>query len=165
MKPASAPAPAPSAPDVDINAPLKARYLYNFAKYVDWPADKKQGNFVIGVMGESSLYDEMAKLYANKKVGSQTLVIKKLASVEEASGCNILFVPTKQQSKVGTIAQKSRSNSILIVTEKSGSLNQGAVINFFVQNSRIAFELSKRNAEKYKLTLGQDIVKFAAKVQ
>lgn len=148
----------------DTATPLKARYLYNFAKLVDWPAAKKKGNFVIGVLNDKGMFDQMTKLYATKKIGSQSIQINSFSSTDNIGKCNILYMPGSMAGKIAEVAAKSKDNNILIVSDSKGATTKGSVINFAVTDNKIGFELSKKNAQAYGLTLGTDIIKFATRV-
>jgi hypothetical protein len=55
-------------------------FIYNFTKYIQWPATQQSGDFVIAVMGNSPVFDELSKITANKTVGTQKIVVKKFNS-------------------------------------------------------------------------------------
>src|SRR5436305_1196416 len=64
----------------EINYAVYANIIYRFTKYIDWPDDKKSGDFVIGIVGKSPVYNELISFTANKMVGNQKIVIKKMSS-------------------------------------------------------------------------------------
>lgn len=59
---------------------VQANIIYHFTKYIDWPGNKKSGDFIIGVTGDTPLYDELKKHVANKMLGRQKIAIKKFSS-------------------------------------------------------------------------------------
>jgi hypothetical protein len=156
--------PIPTQSD-DTHARLKALYVYQFATLVDWPKEFKQGDFVIGVFGESNLYDELTSKYSNKSVGSQSIKIKKYLNFAEISNSHILFVANENSERTAELVKKYKSKSTLIVTEKEGKLKDGAVINFIVKDNKQTYELSKTNAAKYKLIIGAKLENLAARVE
>ena len=146
---------------VDANARLKALYLYNFARNVDWPDNYKTGNFVIAVIGNTAVYDKLVELYSSKSIGSQPIEIKKYESVSKIGKCHLLYVAENQQGKLDQILKTQNNSSALIVTEKDGDIVDGTVINFLVINNRLKYELSKKGATKRKLIIGQNLEKLA----
>jgi hypothetical protein len=56
---------------------IQATIIYRFTKYIDWPANKKSGDFIIGIVGDSPLYDDLKSFIGNKTVGSQKIVVTK----------------------------------------------------------------------------------------
>ena len=57
---------------------IQASIIYRFTKYINWPANKKSGDFVIGVVGDSPLYDDLKNFMDNKTVDNQKIVVTKL---------------------------------------------------------------------------------------
>jgi hypothetical protein len=72
-------------------------FIYNFTKYIQWPAEHQSGDFIIGVLGSSAISAELEKMAANKTVGAQKIVVKKFKSITEAADCHILFPPQYRQ--------------------------------------------------------------------
>ena len=70
----------------------KSVFTLNFIRYIGWPEDAKQGDFVIGVLKSPKIADWLTKQSAGKKFGYQNVVIKKFNSVEEVADCQVLYV-------------------------------------------------------------------------
>jgi hypothetical protein len=149
----------------DTHSRLKAIYVYNFATLVDWPKEYKQGNFVIGVFGESKLYTELVDKYSSKTIGSQHIAIKKFTHQSQITDCHILYVTGSNSEKIAELTKKFKDKSTLIVSEKEGLLKSGSIINFIVQGNKQTYELSKTNATKHKLIIGSTLTNLAANVE
>ena len=148
------------------NSKIKATFLYNFTKYIDWPERYKEGNFVIGVLGTSSFYNDLNTLLSTKTVGSQKFEIKSYTSVESISGlCHILFIPAENSAMLPDLLKKMKGKSTLIVTEKIGMTKQGSAINFVIENNKQRFELNKNNISKYNLKVSSTLEALAIKVE
>lgn len=147
----------------DTQAMFKAAYLYSFTKLVDWPEPYKEGDFVIGVLdGGSSLMEHLNQKYGAKTVGSQEIHIKNFQRTKGIDKCHILFIPEDKNAQAETILNSKRST--LIVTEKEGALDKGAVINFVVKDQKLEYELSTSNAERKDLIIGSQLKDLALKV-
>jgi hypothetical protein len=144
---------------------VKAVYVYKFAQYVDWPKSFKTGDFIIGVYGDEKLYNEMQASYSNKMIGNQTIKIKKYDAVADIEQCHILFVAEKNSDKVAELVKKYKSKSTLIVSEKEGKMKDGSIINFVMRDNKLKYEVSKVNASKHNLTVGQSLTSIADKVE
>lgn len=148
------------------NSKIKATFLYNFTKYIDWPEKYKEGNFVIGVLGTSSFYNDLNALLSTKTVGNQKFEIKSYTSIESINGlCHILFIPAENSNLLPDVLKKMKGKSSLIVTEKAGMTKQGAAINFIIENNKQRFELNKANIEKYNLKVSSTLEALAIKVE
>jgi hypothetical protein len=149
----------------DTRSVAKALFLYTFATLIDWPEDYKKGNFVIGVLGTSTdVYDELNAKYSGKSIGSQEIVIKKYASRTEIDKAHIVFLTADKSDQITSLTTQLKDKSTLIVTEKEGYLSKGAVINFVLDGSKQAYEVSKSNAKKYKLVIASKLTTLAFKV-
>lgn len=150
----------------DTNARLKAVFLYNFTKYIEWPEAYREGNFVITVYGSSStLLAELRNITATKMLGQQKFEIKSTTSLDGIGKSHILFIPQETAFTMNEIAAKLKGKSTLIVTEKSGMAKQGSAINFVVIENKQKFELNKSNAEKYNLKVSSNLSSLAIPVE
>ena len=149
----------------DTNAKIKAVYLYNFSKYVEWPEEYKSGNFIVTVIGSSpALLAELNKM-SEKKVGTQQLIIKTLSSASNVEKSHIIFIPNEGSAQFADAFDKVKKYSTLVVTEKPGLAKQGAVINFITKENKQKFELNKSNAEKFKLKISSNLSALAIPVE
>lgn len=150
---------------IDTNAKIKAVFIYNFTKYIEWPQSYKEGEFTIGIIGETSLYSELIKMTETKKVANQTLEVKKYSSPEDVSKCHILYVSKDNSSNLAEIIKKLKNNSTLLVTEENGLMDKGAGINFIIKDNKQKFELNKSNVERYKLKVSSNLEALAFTVK
>lgn len=148
----------------DVSYRLKAAFIYNFATLVDWPSNRKTGEFVIAVYGDEPVYNELKKRYSVKSVGSQKVKVIKYNSSSEISKSHILFVGEKKKSDVSTCKSKTNAYNTLLVTEVKGGLSKGAVINF-IGPSGVNYEISKSNAKKNKLVIASRLLNLAKNVE
>lgn len=145
----------------DTNAKLKALFVYNFTKYIEWPADYKSGNFVIGVLGDSPLTTELEKMAQTKKAVNQPIEVKKFSSVSDIGRCHMLILPTTEGAKISDAASRVKGNSTLIIGESSGLAQRGAAINFVVRENKQKFELNKTTIEAHKLKVSSNLLALA----
>lgn len=128
-------------------------YLFNFTRYIEWPEERRSGNFVIEVLGHTSVYDKLKEITDGKKVGNQPIIVRNYMSASEVQSPHIMFVGHWQSRQMPEVLEKLEGKSVLLVTEKEGMIEQGAVINFVIRGGKISFEYSKANAEKRKLSV------------
>jgi hypothetical protein len=141
---------------------FKALFLYNYAKGIEWPSNS--GDFVIGVLGSSPIVDELNIIAQKKKVGNQTIVIKKQNTLEGAENCNIFFLPSNKSANLSSLLVKVKGKSTLIVTDSPGSIKSGSCINFFITNDKLSYEISKNNIEKQGLKVTANLLSLGVKI-
>jgi hypothetical protein len=152
--------------DKDTIAVVQASYLYNIAKLVEWEDQNyRKGNFVIGVLGNSNVYQELVKKYQAKSIGNQPIEIQRLLQPSDAERCNILFVGRDKLDLVSGVYQLMEGKSTLVVTEYADALEDGSVINFMAVNSTLVYELSLTNAKKHGLKVGSTLKQLAERVE
>ena len=149
----------------NTNAKVKAVFIYNFTKYFEWPNNSKSSNFIITVIGDLPLYNELKQMAIAKKAGNQGFEIRTATTVEEAEKSHILFIGSNYSNLLGDATIKLKDKNILIITEKQGLAKQGSAINFVVVNNKQKFELNKKNAEKHGLSVSSSLEKLAIPIE
>ena len=151
--------------DLNARSRMQALYVYNFAsRYIEWPSGYKDGNFIIGILGETPLMKEITTTTASKKVLNQSIEIKKFGSTSEITKCNILFIPHDKSESFQDVAGKLKNSSTLVITEKDGILKQGVSINFVSVDGKLKFELNKTAMQKQELKVASELERLAVQV-
>ena len=149
----------------ETTAKIQSIYIYNFTKYIEWPDNYKEGNFVIGFLGSNtSLLNELSKMSLSKKVGNQSIEIRNITTVDDATKFNIIYVLSDNSTQLTEVVNKVKTKSTLIITDKPGLAKQGAGINFVVVENKQKIELNKSNIEKHKLKVASTLVQMAVSV-
>ena len=150
----------------EANAHVKAIYIYNFTKYIEWPQNYKEGNFVVGVLGTSvPLINELNKMASSKTVGTQKFEIKSVSFVADAAKCHIIYILADNSSQLSDVIGKVKGKSALIVTDKVGLATKGSAINFIIDGNKQKIELNRSNVEKYKLKVASTLVEMSVQVK
>jgi hypothetical protein len=144
----------------ETNYAVHANIIYHFTKYIDWPSSAKSGDFIIGIAGDTPLYDELKKNTANKMAGTQRIVIKRISSIDEVYSCQILFVGEDESGDMKKIAAKTAGSPILLVSESEGLAQKGSCINFTIVSDHLKLEINKKNIEQRGLSIASELLKL-----
>ncbi len=138
-------------------------FIYNFTKYIKWPDTYSPNSFVIAVIGNSAILDDLNGMAASKKQtsGGATIEIKKYNSVDEIGVCHILFISENAVDKLGQIEAKTSGKPVLLVTDTPGMATQGSIINFIEKDGKIKFELNEAQATKRNLAVSSSLTSLA----
>ena len=147
------------------NEKFKALFIYNYTKYIEWPSNQRDGDFVIGVLGNSTLADELKTISQKQKVGSRNIVVKVFGSADEIDNCHILFLGSGKSGSLATAMQKTSGRSTLIITDKEGLARQGSGINFITDGSKLNYEINKSNIEKSGLSVSSSLLSLGKPVE
>lgn len=152
-------------PKLDTNAKIKAVFIYNFTKYIEWPVANQDGEFKIGILGENqALYNELDKMSKIKKVANRSFSINTYSNIKEAGLPHILYIPEDNTEILEEAVARLKGKSTLIVTEKSGMAGKGSGINFVIVENRQKFELNKNNISQHNLKVASVLEKLGVLV-
>ncbi|NBC84144.1 MAG: DUF4154 domain-containing protein [Bacteroidetes bacterium] len=140
------------------DAKFKALFMYNFTKYIEWPPTQKNGSFVIEVLGNSPIIAELEIIAQKRKVGTQAIHVKRIQSLTETSGPNILFIPENKSSLVNQAVSKYQNMGTIIITDKNGMIASGAGINYVKVDGKQNFEVSRNNIESQGLKVNSGLL-------
>lgn len=143
--------------DVDYKA--YTLFLYNFMKYVEWPDN--EGDFVIGVVGESPVKKELQELAKTKKAKGRQIVVISIATPTDALLCNMVYIPTSKSSELKALLEKVKDKSILIVAEREGMAKRGAGISFVIDDDdALKFDINKSVIDSHSLKIASMLIKL-----
>ena len=125
--------------------------VYNFTKYVQWPDHSATGEFIIGVVGNTDIYNTLNGWYGGKPRGSKTYIIKKFNSAAEVTDCHVLYIDKSKSGEFDNVNDKLKGKGTLIITDKSGLGEKGSSINFKLVDNKLKFELNQKAIEASNL--------------
>jgi hypothetical protein len=145
---------------VSRQAEIEAAYLYNFGKYINWPADEGASKpFVIAVVGDSPIQEPLVRLARAKSLNDRPIIVKQIRAAADYEPCQILFVPDDQnRDLVAEVVRRARSMPTLIVGETRTSVEGGAMINFYPEGNTLKFEINSRSAERVRLKISSKLL-------
>jgi hypothetical protein len=125
--------------------------VFNFTKYVQWPDHTASGEFVIGVIGNTEVYNTLNSWYGGKPRGTKTYVIKKFNSSSEVTDCHVVFIDKSKSGEFEAVNTKTSGKGTLIITDKNGLGAKGSGINFKTVDNKLKFELNQKALETANL--------------
>lgn len=147
---------------------IKAAYLYKFAAYVEWPASafaKADAPVTIGIVGADDMASELIKLKGGPLINNRALEVKLLKPSEPLTGIQVLFVGRHESAALSRILDRVQTQPVLTVTELTGALGVGSIINFVPVDDRIRFEVSVVQAERSGLKISARLLGVAQKIE
>jgi hypothetical protein len=143
---------------------VKALFLLNFIKYVDWPSDalaSSNAPITIGLCGESKLREALSSAVSGKGSASRMIVIRQIESTDDFSSCQILFISDSASSRMRGILDKAGALPILTVGEDNAFAQNGGIINFVLKNGNVRLEVDLAAARKAGLTIHSRLLAVA----
>ena len=147
---------------------LKAAYLYNFGKFIRWPAAATPASnqvFPICVLGKNPFGSSLEATLKGESIEGKSLAVRYLASTADMNGCRILFVSDSEEHRVDAILSEVGKRPILTVSDIPDFADRGGDIEFLRVGEKIRFKVNLGAAEKAGLTLSSDLLKVAVSVK
>jgi hypothetical protein len=152
-------------PDINREYAIKAAYLYQFGRYVQWPATAfadSQSPLVIGILGQAPFGDTLEEIARTKRVEGRPIVIRQYASLAEYKPCHILFVTASAgPAQTAAAIEMAKKAHVLLVGEEPGFIQQGGVANFYLEENRIRFEINTEAAQQEQLKISSKLLSLA----
>ena len=149
---------------------IKAGFIYNFAKFVEWPSAafaQPDSPIVIGVLGTDPFGNVLDRLVQDKKIGQRGFVVRRykwgkdLKDLKDLRDCKILFVSASEKAHADEIIQLVKWLPILTVGETPGFAERGGVIRFTVEDNRVRFEVNVDAAHQADLNISSRLLTLA----
>lgn len=139
-------------------------FFYSFTKYIEWPEEKKKGEFVIAVLGNSEITPLLKEMAEIKKVGDRNIKVVQIETVSQGDYYHILFVPSDQNQNFSAIKNAVNNKPCLLVTESEGMARNGSMINFKDVGGKLRFEVNTNKLESSGLKMSQELTRFGEEI-
>jgi hypothetical protein len=142
---------------------VKAAFLYNFVKFVEWPPEAlaRQETLVLCVFGKDPFKGALDEVVDGKTINGHPLQIRKANDPAATRSCHVLFVSAMENSRGGEITRAIRSFNILTVTEVGRSVEHCSVINFLMEDQRVRFQIDTSAAARAGLKISSKLLQLA----
>lgn len=143
---------------------IKAAFLFNFAKFVEWPPSAFAGTnspIVIGILGDNPFGNDLARTVRDKTLNNRPLVIEEFHSPVEATNCHILFISTSEKARLSQIVEALRGASVLTVGEMDRFTEAGGMINFVREGNKMRFQINEVAAKSAGLKVSSKLSSLA----
>jgi YfiR/HmsC-like len=143
---------------------VKAAFLYNFAKFVEWPPDAfrtPRDPVTICVLGHSPFGSALDEVIHGKSIDGRSLSYRQVPDAASTGICQILFVPSSENKHFRSICGNLRPFGILTVGETQGFTAIGGVINFKLDGGHVRFTINVDAAERAQLHISSKLLSLA----
>ena len=143
---------------------VKAAYLYNFAKFVEWPNETLNGNTIpirLCVLNNRAFELQLNEIVKDKSIKSRPVIVVPVKTGEESLACHVLFIDSSQDRQALHIIDVLQGTGILTVGETKGFLEEGGIINFALQENHVYFQVNHKAATQAGLRISSKLLSLA----
>jgi hypothetical protein len=144
-------------------AAVKAAFLYNFTKFVEWPDSafaQPSAPFLVCAFADPAFRSELDGILRNEQVHGRPIAIAP-ATLEDARACHIAYFAQSEAERQVRMLDALKHAPVLTVGEGQRFLEQGGVVAFLLENNRVRFSVSKANADAAGLNISSRLLRVA----
>jgi hypothetical protein len=146
---------------------IKAAYLYNFAKFVEWPSQ----NFLQAttplrfcIFDDRYFETELNRIVSGKVINARGIEVMQVEDAEQSRMCHVLFINAAHDRQQRRLLERLKGAAILTVGEAEDFLENGGIIRFVLRDDRIQFEINRRAAATAGLRISSRLLGVAKRV-
>lgn len=143
---------------------VKAAFLYNFARYVRWPAEAFGGESAplsVAVFGDDPFGPALDDALAGKQIGERRLVVERISGLDKLRPVHLLFVPDTAAKDFGAIVEHYAGTSTLIVGDSLQFVESSAAIGFYIEQKKVRFAINTAVLKRCNLEVSSQLLKLA----
>ena len=147
---------------------VKATYLYNFARFVEWPstaAAAKNDSFAICVLGQDPFGAVLDSVVTGETIDGKAVLARRVMKPQDAVSCRVLYISSSEDGRLKEILAALDKAGVLTVSDIPQFSQRGGMIQFVEESSKIRFEVNLANAGAAGLTLSSELLKVAVAVR
>lgn len=161
---ASAPARALGASEYEI----KAAFLFNFAQFVEWPANAFQdadSPVAFCVLGHDPFGAVLERTLDGETIRNRRVLIRRFRRVAELESCQLVFVSASERARLADLLPALSSRPVLTVGEVEGFGSAGGIINFYLEDQRVRFEINQVAARRAGIEISSELLHLGKLVE
>jgi hypothetical protein len=143
---------------------VKAVYLYNFTQFVEWPPAAFPGHdapLVVGILGDDPFGTYLEEVVDGEQINGHALSIRRFAPEEEIKDCHVLFINLLDPEQITQTLARLKGRSILTVSDRTGFLKAGGMIEFMSVDNKMQFRINPDAASAADLKISSKLLRVA----
>ena len=153
------------APSQPSQSEVEAVYLFDFGKFVRWPAGSDQGPLRICIAGSESFKAGLNKIVSNENINGRSLEVRRVAGPEDESDCAILFIDASERDRAAELVAGVADRPTLTVSDLPDFLARGGMIQFQMVGNRVRFSVNLDAVNHAHLGMSSELLKVALSVK
>ena len=143
---------------------IKAVFLFNFAQFVEWPAEAfpdEKAPLVIGILGQDPFGGFLDELVHDELAHNRPVQIQRFRRTEDLKNCHVLFVSQSETDRFETVLQEMKGRPILTVSDIDKFASRGGMVRFITEKNKIRFRINLEVAQAARLNISSKLLRAA----
>ena len=140
----------------DLEYKVKAGFVFNFFKFVQWPESSfttPTSPFVLGIFSSDPSLSALEQVLRGKQVNGRPVLVKPLSNVEEGQACHLVFLSRAEKRRVSEMLNTVKHLPVVTVSEIEGFAQDGGIVNFVLRDGSVRLEINLEAAERVGLKI------------
>lgn len=150
--------------ELPLEYPIKAAFLYNLVKFVEWPA-QPNAPITVCVLGKGSLEATLQQVVEGKQMDGRPLLVRHIGKTAEVKGCQVAFIADSEVERLPDILLALKDSRVLTVSDIDGFANQGGMIYLLVDNKKVHFEVNTDSLSRARVKISARFLQLATVVR
>jgi hypothetical protein len=144
---------------------LKAAFIYNFAKFTEWPADSMSGQepFVLCVVGDAAVGDALKRAVNARVLAGHAMSVSSLVQGSPPGKCQVLYISGVTAAQAAQLVTGERDLPVLTISDLEGFIGLGGIARFFFENGQLRFSVHLESAERAHLRISSRLLTLAVR--
>ena len=144
---------------------IKASFIGRFTLFIDWPKettfDDTSKSFILSVIGKNPFEKNLEYAYNTRKIKNKPVEIRYIKGLEEINGSHILFISGSEKKLLPEIISHIKNIPILTIGDTRGFAEKGVMLNFYIVDKKIRFEINHLAVKKSSLSMSSLLLEHA----
>jgi hypothetical protein len=143
---------------------LKLAFLFNFAKFVEWPPDafpNEKAPIILCVFGTDPFGRALDEIVKGKTASNREFAIRRTMKPEDLRGCQIIFISDAERERLNEVLESLKRSSVLLVGESDGFAQRGGCIQFYLEDNKVRFSINVDAVQRARLTVSSKLLALA----
>jgi hypothetical protein len=156
---------AQTRPPVAGEHEIKAAYLFQFGRYIEWPPGQEPAGFVICVLGRDPFGDALDKIVSGKLISGHSVGTRRIFAPTGIQDCQVIFVSPSEDERLPAILDALKGSTVLTVGDGASFTQQGGMVGFILTDRKVRFVVNLAAAEAAQLKLSSQLLRLAVSVE
>jgi hypothetical protein len=141
---------------------LKGAFIYNFARFTDWPADALPASTISAcVVGDRAISDSLLRAVAGARLNGRSIQVSFIDPKGPFPTCHMLYVSGVDRARMTEIVMQIRETPVLTVSDDDAFIKAGGIIQIFIESGKMRFRINPRSAKRARLQISSRLLALA----
>jgi hypothetical protein len=145
----------------DVETRIKAAFIYNFARFIEWPGRSGAGPVRIGILGHGELASPLEEVIRGKTANGRSIEVTHIGAATDMDCCEILVIEHSESKHVAEIVQSLAGKPVLTVCDGGNCVRDGVMVVFQIVEESVRFQINQQAAEHAGLKISSQLLKVA----